>query len=402
MPNGTTQEASAHLIHSLHNAPTNGRVHLILQSPYRQDLDRVRFGFFGTEEANGSEIVADLDLIDGMAIEVDTEQLPELMDVLGQCRRVSLTQDAVVNTLEMPHQDGPDTTALASTGAPELWEQGLTGKGVGIAVLDTGIAPHQELGDRLVHFVDMINGRADAYDDNGHGTHVSSLAAGSQAGTAPEAHVVGIKVLNEEGRGRVSDIIRGVQWAIEHREEHDIKVLNLSLGAKADKPYREDPLAQALDRAEDFGITSVVAAGNDGPFTRTIMSPAHAEHVISVGASDDRDTVDRSDDKVGSFSSRGPTRTDNLVKPDLVAPGVRVWAAARAGGYSARSGTSMAAPLVSGIVAQLLESQPEATPQELKESLMSGAETMAAGGNETVQGKGAVDALSSLHHLTAQ
>lgn len=379
----------------------SNRVHLILQSPYQEDLDRVRTDFFKSSPGSSSQVVADLPLVDALAVQVEREHLSGFLRVIGSCRDMNLVQDKKVRITDNGDTHGrPDPVAVPSTRAPELWGEGLTGKGVGIAVLDTGLTTHPELQGRISHFKDLVNGRLEAYDDHGHGTHVSSLAAGSQAGTAPEAHVVGIKVLDETGEGRFSDVIKGIQWAVENREEHNIKVLNLSLGGKADLPYREDPVAQALDAAREKGILAVVAAGNDGPFTRSILTPAHAEHVLTVGASNTVQTVTLDDDRVGSFSSRGPTRTDGLIKPDVIAPGVRISAADGDGnGYISRSGTSMATPLVAGIAAQLLEAHPAASPEQLKQALMEGAHLLQGAGDATVQGQGVVDAVEALAHL---
>ena len=374
-----------------------------MQSPYQEDLDRVRTDFFQAQSGSTSEVVADLPLVDGLAVEVERDHLEGFLRVAGSCRDVKLHHDGRVAITDRGDSQGqPDPVAVPSTRAPELWGEGLTGRGVGIAILDTGLAAHPEITGRVAHFKDLVNGRLEAYDDHGHGTHVGSLAAGNQAGTAPEAHLVGIKVLDDTGEGRFSDVIKGIQWAVENREEHNIKVLNLSLGGKADLPYREDPVAQALDAAREKGLVAVVAAGNDGPFTRSILTPAHAEHVVTVGASNTVETVTVEDDRVGSFSSRGPTRTDGLVKPDLIAPGVRVSAADGDGsGYTSRSGTSMAAPLVAGITAQLLEAHPQASPDQLKEALMRGARELEGAGDATVQGQGVVDAVEALAHLDA-
>lgn len=392
---------------------SSDNVRLILQSPYADDLDRVRIGFFAEQNAGGSHIKAELPLVEGMAVQVERQHLDSLMRLVGSCREVRVTPDAPIFIAEPvagPVAKEPSPLAEVSvpaTRANELWQQGITGKGVGIAVLDTGIAPHPDVRDRIVHFQDMVNNRNDGpYDDHGHGTHVASLAAGDgQAsngritGTAPEASLVGVKVLDNRGEGRFSDIIKGIQWAVENRERFNLKVLNLSLGAQATRSHRDDPVAQALQAAWEKGLVPVVAAGNGGPFTRTINTPAHTPIAITVGASDHEETVPIDDDRVASFSARGPTHPDGLVKPDVVAPGVRINGADPQGGYIARSGTSMSAPLVSGIVAQLVQSRPQSTPAEIKSALMDTGRHLSDGTGETVQGRGLVDAVAAVERL---
>lgn len=384
-------------------------VRLILQSDHQSDLDRLRAGFFNVT-ASRNRIHAELPIVHGLAVEVATRNMAALLDEIGQCQNVRASFDAPVT---IPVIDEPDPVPQLDLGvpvtrAPELWQRGLTGKGVNIAVLDTGIAPHTDVKSRVVAFHDVLHNQSEMYDDNGHGTHVSGIAAGDGTasqhlfkGAAPEAGLVGIKVLDQKGEGRFSDIIKGVQWAVENKDRLNIKVLNLSLGGTASKPYAEDPLAQALDAAWQAGLFPVVAAGNEGPFTRTITTPGHALNVMTVGASDDRATPDISDDKIGSFSSRGPTRPDGLTKPDIVAPGVRITSAdAFSDGYSTKSGTSMSTPMIAGIAALLLQANPQATPEQLKSAMMASARPLAQGGEPTVQGSGLVDAVAALDQLT--
>jgi subtilisin family serine protease len=204
------------------------------------------------------------------------------------------------------------------------------GKGVNIAFLDTGIYPHPDFNwpnNRIVAFKDFVNGRSVPYDDNGHGTHVAGDAAGNGhmsegvfRGPAPEAGIIGVKVLNNKGGGRTSDILQGINWCIENKERYNIRVMNMSLGNRASIDPKDDPIYQAVDRAIEAGIVVVAAAGNEGPEPNTINTPGDNPNVITVGAYDDFNTADASDDRIPDFSSRGPTY-DKVPKPDLVAPG---------------------------------------------------------------------------------
>lgn len=249
------------------------------------------------------------------------------------------------------------------------------GQNVGIAIIDTGLSPHYDLiypQNRIIAFQDFIQHRSTPYDDDGHGTHVAGIAAGNGfvsqkfVGTAPSCNLIPIKALNEEGNGTTSDILAAMQWTINNCRLYHIKVINLSLGVSTDSSYEEDPLIKGANAAVQHGLTVVAAAGNNGPDRCTINSPATSPYVISVGAADFA-----SSPSVASFSSRGPTPA-GLMKPDLLAPGVDIVSldATNAKGYVMQSGTSMAAPVVSGAAACLYSLHPNLTPMEVKRILM--------------------------------
>ncbi len=211
-------------------------------------------------------------------------------------------------------------------------EQAARGKGVTIAVLDSGVAPHPDFGNRLLGQIDFVNGRSLPYDDNGHGTHVAGCAAGDgsidarYAGPAQEANILSMKVLSGSGSGATSGIVKAIQTAVEMKEDLNIRVINMSLGGPASKNGEKDPINMAIKAAKEAGITVVVAAGNEGPDPGTVGSPGNSLNAITVGALDDKNTADRSDDIPASFSSRGPT-PDGDIKPDVMAPGVSIMAA---------------------------------------------------------------------------
>jgi serine protease AprX len=210
-------------------------------------------------------------------------------------------------------------------------EQSARGKGVTIAILDSGVAPHPDFGERYLGQIDFINGRSLPYDDNGHGTHVAGCAAGSgaidprYAGPAQAANILSMKVLSGSGSGATSGIVKAIQTAVEMKEDLNIRVINMSLGGPASKNGEKDPINMAIKAAKEAGITVVVAAGNEGPDPKTVGSPGNSLHAITVGALDDKNTADRSDDVPASFSSRGPT-PDGVTKPDVMAPGVSIMA----------------------------------------------------------------------------
>ncbi|WP_209809514.1 S8 family peptidase [Ammoniphilus resinae] len=282
----------------------------------------------------------------------------------------------------------------------------LTGEGVTIAVIDTGIYPHPDLLGRIREFIDLVNGRTEPYDDNGHGTHCAGDAAGNgfassfkYVGPAPKADLVGIKVLDKLGSGSLDTVMQGVQWCIDYNANPEnadkIDIISMSLGSTATyDDQKDDPMVQIVEAAWDAGIVVVVAAGNEGPNKGTVASPGISDKVITVGALDDRDTGSTSDginrdprldDDVAEFSSRGQ-RSAGVAKPDILAPGVNIVSLRSPNSYldklqkSARvdedycmlSGTSMATPICAGVVALMLHRDPNLRPDVVKQKLMAG------------------------------
>ena len=220
---------------------------------------------------------------------------------------------------------------------------GLDGSGIGVAVIDSGITPwHDDLADpaipgsqRVVQFVDLVGGAPTASDEYGHGTHVAGVIAGNgfdsngaRTGIAPGAHLVVLKVLNGTGQGRISDVIAAFDYMVAHKTDFNIRIANLSIAAGVYESFHLDPLTVAARRVVEAGIVVVAAAGNlgrapDGSARYgRVTAPGNAPWVLTVGASSHMGTIDRSDDTVALFSSRGPTAIDRAPKPDLVAPGV--------------------------------------------------------------------------------
>ncbi|MDR5658872.1 S8 family peptidase [Serpentinicella sp. ANB-PHB4] len=297
-------------------------------------------------------------------------------------------------------------TASVTIGGDYANGLGLTGKGVGIAVVDTGVYPHNDLvtpNNRIIGFKDFVNNKTAPYDDDGHGTHVAGIIAGNgfsssgrYIGVAPDADIVGIKVLDGEGSGSISDVIAGVQWAVQNKNRYNIKIINMSLGSKAKSSYKDDPLCQAVQKAIDSGIAVCAAAGNSGPDSGTINSPATNPNALVVGASNNKNPS--SNGTVAKFSSRGPT-IDGLNKPDVLAPGVDITSLGNEdNNYKTLSGTSMATPIVSGACALLHEYKKNLSPQDLKKLITEHADSLDLDRN--TQGYGVLNLKSILASLS--
>ncbi len=299
-----------------------------------------------------------------------------------------------------------------------------TGDGVTVAVIDSGVWKNhrgvKQCGEWLgeISFAgasddDEVHHRRDPY---GHGTMVAGGLCGDADGArgiAPDVSLGSIQVLDDEGLGATSDAIAALEWVLDHGHEYDLRVVNLSVGSAAAESYRTDPLAQAAEALVAEGVVVVAAAGNlgrsDGEEVHGgILSPAHHPAVITVGAADAAGTAVRSDDSVAWFSSRGPTLVDGVAKPDLVAPGAELPLPVRRGStlhdaygelevelddsggrhrWLSASGTSFAAPLVTGTVALMLEVNPDLEPTEVK-AILQGTAQVLPGADPLAQGAG--------------
>ena len=274
-----------------------------------------------------------------------------------------------------------------------------TGDGIGVAIVDSGIAPVSELSSRVAAFYDFANGKpglaTGLVDGYGHGTHIAGLVAGSgalsggqYAGVAPNARLIGLRVLNNEGTGSTSDVIAAINFAIVNKKSLGIDILNLSLGHPIFEAAATDPLVQAVEAASRAGILVVVSAGNVGTDSQTnqtgyggILSPGNAPSAFTVASAKTQGTITPLDDRIANYSSRGPTWIDGYAKPDFAAPGQDLVAPVAPGSYLALnyptllltdnfgaksyivlSGTSMAAGVESGLLAVMLEGNRTAAP----------------------------------------
>jgi serine protease AprX len=293
--------------------------------------------------------------------------------------------------------------------------EGVTGKGITVAVIDSGIASHDALSKKVIANVSFVTGDTSVNDAHGHGTHIAGTIAGNGSaaknvtklytgGIAPGVKLVNIRVLGKNGTGWTSDVIAGIEWAIANRSRYGIRIINLSLGHPVTEPSSTDPLCQAVLKATQAGIIVVASAGNTGrastgaPILGGITSPGNSPHAITVGAINTKATVVRSDDVMATYSSRGPTRYEFVVKPDVVAPGNKIVSLEAYGSdlvknysflhvagkstnaYMHLSGTSMSAAVVSGGAALLMEADPDITAYQLKIALQVGSTFMRDGG----------------------
>jgi serine protease AprX len=346
-----------------------------------------------------------LDLINGEVVELPNFMLRRLAD-----------NKKVASIVHDRKTGGEMNRAAIVSGARAVQTQlGYEGAGIGVAVLDSGVTGwHDDLtyqgnnpkvkvvgGQRTVKFVDFVNGRTMPYDDNGHGSHVSGIILGNgydtfgaRAGIAPSANLISLKVLDDHGGGYISDVIAALQWTIANKTLYNIRVINLSVGAAVTQSYTTDPLCLAAKRAVDAGIVVVTAAGNLGRNAVTgkaqyggITAPGNAPWVLTVGGYSHEGTLNRNDDKMGGYSSRGPSARDFNAKPDVVATGTGIVSLAVQGStfysskaayllagsrptaykpYLSLTGTSMAAPIVAGTAALMLEANPKLTPNLVK------------------------------------
>lgn len=363
-------------------------------------------------QGKGGVLKKNLDIIKGAHYTVPVEALESLAD----------DPDVAYISPDRAVQGALDYTAVA-VGAPVAWNiYGLDGSGIGVAVIDSGIHSFNDFyspngKNRVVYSKDYVGGGTDDY--YGHGTHVAGIVGSSGAGStcnkctrtfkgiAPNVNLINLRVLDQNGASTDSQVISAIQDAISLQSTYNIRVINLSLGRQIYESYLYDPLCQAVESAWRAGIVVVAAAGNQGRNNSsgtngygTIAVPGNDPFVITVGAMKTNGTYDVTDDTIASYSSKGPTGYDQIIKPDLVAPGNRVvsddnMAATLPTTYPVNimplqyfesigttnlsnqyymlSGTSMATPVVSGAAALLIQQNPNITPDQVKARLMKTA-----------------------------
>jgi serine protease AprX len=358
-------------------------------------------------EKVGGEVTHKLEIIDSVAANLTRDQY-ESVGASTAVRRIEPNRAVFVAARNVERATtvevgvgvaASSTLELGDTGAAAAIE--LTGRGVTVAVLDTGVRSWMELrndtagGMRLLAQYDAITGQEISSnsnsDDSGHGTHVAAIAVSSDTSThpgiAPDAGLVAVRAFGADGEGSYADVIRGLGWVVASKDRLGIRVVNLSFSGPPRSHYWEDPVNRAVMRAWHAGIVVVASAGNTGPDPMTIGVPGNVPYVITVGAMTDSYTpADPRDDRLATFSAAGPT-AERFVKPEVVAPGGHMTALmhssasiARAhrefhsgGRYFTMSGTSQSAAVVTGIVALMLEQTPALTPDDVKCRLMAGA-----------------------------
>ena len=338
----------------------------------------------------GGTLVGNLPLVNGLVALLDGNGI------------LSLSNQSNVVYISVDRPLSPSlSNAAPAVNAFAAWQSGYTGAGIGVALIDSGVASHPDLNggllglSRVVWNQSFVPGNNSANDQYGHGTHIAGLIAGNGTsskgshysrtfeGIAPQANIINLRVLDQNGSGTDSAVINAINTAIQLKPLFNIRVINLSLGRPIYESYKLDPVCQAVEQAWKSGIVVVVAAGNNGRYQATngygtVTSPGNNPYVITVGAMKTMGTPTRVDDQVASYSSKGPTAIDALTKPDLVAPGnllvsleapnstlfgeypgnqvpnsfyVNGGNSAASSSYFTLSGTSMATPFVSAAAA---------------------------------------------------
>jgi serine protease AprX len=372
-------------------------------------------------QAAGGHAGESIALINGFSARLGARDAQRLATQPGV---IAVSLNGVTKPQSAPDQPNKLATAYnQSVNTPQVWNH-ATGKGVGVAVIDTGIAGDlpdfrrsaDDHGSRVTVSAVVNPDAENAGDSYGHGTHVAGLIAGNganrsasdplrgkYAGAAPDAHLISIKASDEQGDATVLDAIFGLQFAVDHMDDYGIRVVNLSLESTTAESYLTDPLDAAVEAAWFKGLVVVAAAGNRGSDSDAVdYAPGNDPYAISVGAVNDQATKQTNDDFRADWSSRGTTQ-DGYAKPDLYAPGVRLYSNLAPGSaftsacaacvspdgeYIRAGGTSMSAPVVSGIVAALLEKHPSWTPDQVKGALVNNLRELPGGGDE-------VDALAA-------
>src|ERR1700757_4498234 len=400
----------------LRDKPSSAKVQVIVQyAPGTQISCNGLLGLVGCLLNDivklGGTILGQLPLVNGVVALLDG---PGILNLSNNPNVVYISTDRpLAPTL---------SNAAPAVNAFAAWQSGYTGAGVGVALIDSGVSSQADLNggllgsSRVVWNQSFVPGNASGNDQFGHGTHVAGLIAGNGAsstgskysqtfkGIAPQANIVNLRVLDANGAGSDSAVISAISTAIALKPLFNIRVINLSLGRPVYESYKLDPLCLAVESAWKAGMVVVVAAGNNGRYQptngyATVTSPGNDPYVITVGAMKTMGTPTRVDDLIASYSSKGPSAVDHIVKPDLVAPGNLLVSLESAGtlyntypgnrvpysfymnggssapstSYFTLSGTSMAAGVVSGAVADLLQKSPQLNPDQVKARLMKTA-----------------------------
>ena len=455
-PNVAIRKIDRSLRESLSLGGRTKRVIVTVKPGYRADIRKAL-------ESHGDVIRADSAFIEALAAEIHTEDVAELArhpwvelisdDAIVRSngkssqavrkqidkakRRISsaAAASATTTTTDAPI---PASTLRQTLGLPKVpTTSTMTGRGIGVAIVDSGIAPISDFSNRITAFYDFTRGGVSASpsDEFGHGTHVAGLIGSNGTlsnsellGVATKVDFIGAKVLDKKGEGRASDVIQAIEYLIANKSRLNVRVMNLSLGHPIFAPAQDDPMVRAVEKASAAGIVVVVAAGNYGQSAETgevgytgIASPGNAPSAITVGAVNTQNTAKRSDDVVAPYSSRGPSWFDGYAKPNVLAPGTSLPSdmdsasylytllpanrkkAANGKKFMALSGTSMAAAVASGVVAVVLEANDQAqdwgasplSPNAVKAILEYTAIPL-AGADPLTQGAGSINASGAI------
>ena len=339
------------------------------------------------------------------------------------------------NCIDCINTSNLSSTYIKSIGADQLWNgtPRIQGQGITVAVVDSGIAPHDDIlnlleDSRVLKEVEFVSTQSSIDDSNGHGTHIAGTIGGTgdqsngaHMGVAPKVNLIDVKVMDDVGRGTMSDVVAGLQWIYYNKSAYNIRVVNLSLNSSVAESYHVSPLDAALEILWFNGIVVVVSTGNNGSNANGVLyPPANDPFLISVGATDDKGTASITDDTLATFSAYGTTN-DGIIKPDLVAPGKNIISllasddsnlalqhpANKVGGvagnaYFRMSGTSMSSAVVAGAVALLLQDEPNLTPDQVKYRLKATANKNWPGYTAKQSGAGYLDIYAAINGTTTQ
>jgi len=354
----------------------------------------------------GGQVTKDLHIIRSLAARLPAGKVLQLA-ASPAVRWVSL--DAPVENTGKPSPTTgtePHNYFLGTLGVRKVWAmkvqgQYLIGQGIGVAVIDSGISLDPDFsatiynkGSRLIKQISFSSNSQTVNDTYGHGTFVAGIVGGNGSdsdrlylGVAPEINLISLKISDESGMAYESDTVAAMQWVLANKASYNIRVVNLSINSTVEQSYHTSPLDAAAEILWFNGIVVVASAGNKGPagsYNTVSAAPANDPFIITVGASDEKGTTDRTDDVIAPFSARGIT-SDGFSKPEMVAPGTSIISVLSKlspwdeqypdrnvlnGEYFRLSGTSMAAPMVAGAVALLLQDEPNLTPDQVKYRLM--------------------------------
>ena len=353
----------------------------------------------------GGQVVTDLSIINAFAAEMTADAALELAQSEG-VRWVSL--DAPTESAGKPQPPSEPTTPtlpenyyLDTLGVRDVWAMGLKGQGIGVAIIDSGITLDADFGQgtvkRLVWQASFNANSTTPNDLYGHGTHVAGIiggegtdSAGRYTGVAPKVNLISLKVNDDSGMAYESDVVAAMQWIYDNKAKYNIRVVNLSLNSTVESSYHTSPMNAAAEILWFNGVVVVVSAGNktaDTGYDPIFAAPANDPFVITVGATDEKGTSRTRDDVIASFSSLDET-IDGFLKPEIHAPGVNIVSVLASsspwddqypdrvvmdGQYFRISGTSMAAPMVTGTIALLLQDEPNLTPDQVKYRLLATA-----------------------------
>ncbi|OZM56500.1 hypothetical protein CIB95_12045 [Lottiidibacillus patelloidae] len=371
---------------------------IVAKSPNNSAVD--------TAKLLGATVKAEWEFINAFAIDIKASMLDELATLSDV---YMITEEGhVMSTKEKDEGTTDDKVASpfdgsiienafnASVKADKVWEKGYTGQGVTIAVLDTGIyeGPNSDFNKRLIKSVNVNPNASNGADKYGHGTHVAGIIAGDgknsggkYMGIAPDANLISVKFADDNGMSSEMDLLNALQWVYENKDEYNIRVVNISSTLATKQRYQESMVSAAVELLWASGVVVVVAAGNSGyEECSTCHAPANDPFVITVGAVDDNGTKSTDDDYEKPWSSSGETMA-GISKPEIMAPGAKIVSYMPEGelkkmakgnvennaDYFRMGGTSMAAPMVTGVVALMLEANPNLTPNQIKYILMHSA-----------------------------